>query len=43
MQCGPVDNCEIVRTGCLFSCEDQADCATCGGVCVSGLCRQVCG
>jgi hypothetical protein len=42
-QCGPVDNCDIVRTGCLFGCSDQSDCETYGGTCVDGACRMVCG
>ena len=40
-QCGPVDNCEVVRTGCLPSCEQDEDCQQ--GSCQSGTCRALCG
>lgn len=41
--CGPVDNCEVVRTGCLPACGDQDDCAESGGFCNQGACRNLCG
>lgn len=40
-RCGPVDNCEIVRTGCLQACEDGADCER--GSCSGGVCLERCG
>jgi hypothetical protein len=40
--CGPVDNCEVVRTGCLPSCSAPADC-TGGGSCVDNVCLNRCG
>lgn len=41
-RCGPVDNCEVVRTGCLQACETPADC-TDGGDCVDHTCLSRCG
>jgi hypothetical protein len=41
-RCGPVDNCEIVRTGCLEECEQRSDC-TSGGDCIDNVCVNLCG
>jgi hypothetical protein len=41
-RCGPVDNCEIVRTDCLQACETPEDCAE-GGDCVDDVCLSRCG
>jgi len=41
-RCGPVDNCEVVRTGCLPECDAPADC-TGGGDCVDHACLSRCG
>ncbi|HKO50590.1 MAG TPA: hypothetical protein VJV79_22860 [Polyangiaceae bacterium] len=38
-QCGPTDRCEIVEHACLPTCTD--DCAN--GVCLDGVCRNICG
>jgi hypothetical protein len=38
-QCGPVDNCEVVETGCFPTCTDT--CAE--GACIQGLCLSACG
>jgi hypothetical protein len=40
-QCGPVDNCEVVRTGCVPSCDGDADCDQ--GSCQDGACVTRCG
>ena len=42
VECGPVDQCEVVRIGCLPSCEDDDDCSS-GGACHEGVCRTLCG
>jgi hypothetical protein len=39
--CGPVDNCEVVRTACLDMCEEQVDCTE--GACIGGVCKNLCG
>ncbi len=41
VRCGPADDCEIVRTGCLPACEGDADCER--GSCSSGVCLERCG
>jgi hypothetical protein len=42
--CGYNENCDVLRTACLPSCETTADCAgTPLGVCSSGVCKRVCG
>ncbi|HET7539445.1 MAG TPA: hypothetical protein VFK05_06215, partial [Polyangiaceae bacterium] len=38
-KCGPTDGCEVVEHACLPTCTDV--CQT--GMCVSGVCRRVCG
>jgi hypothetical protein len=38
-QCGPTDACEIVEYTCLKLCADTCD----TGVCLDGVCRNVCG
>lgn len=38
-QCGPVDQCEVVETGCFPTCETDDDCAF--GSCVAGFCGRV--
>lgn len=42
-ECGPTDACLTVRTGCLPTCESHEDCASSGGVCLDGLCKNACG
>lgn len=41
--CGPTDACLVKRTGCLLECDAEEDCAEEGGLCLDGLCRNVCG
>jgi hypothetical protein len=42
--CGYNEHCDVLRTGCLPSCESDADCGgTPGGVCSSGVCKRACG
>ncbi|HVJ18289.1 MAG TPA: hypothetical protein VM686_22875 [Polyangiaceae bacterium] len=38
-ECGPIDNCLSVETGCLPSCTDICE----FGACIDGVCRMVCG
>jgi pacifastin inhibitor LCMII len=38
-QCGPTDDCEVAEYGCLPTCTD----ACMSGMCVNGVCRQLCG
>jgi hypothetical protein len=38
-QCGPDDGCEVVEYGCLPVCDTDCD----SGVCLEGVCRNVCG
>ena len=40
-RCGPVDNCEVVRTGCLPSCNGDEDCDA--GSCIDKVCLSRCG
>lgn len=42
-QCGPTDACQSVRTACLPTCVEQANCAESSGVCIDGACRDLCG
>lgn len=39
VQCGPVDDCPVVETACLPACETDCD----EGVCIQGVCKNVCG
>jgi hypothetical protein len=42
--CGPADGCEILERGCFVVCSDDSACAgTEFGICLSGLCRNLCG
>src|SRR5690606_9921184 len=41
--CGPVDQCLVRETGCLPACDAQADCDATGGLCIEGVCRNLCG
>lgn len=42
-ECGPGDGCLTVRSACLPTCEEQRDCEESGGLCLDGLCKNVCG
>jgi hypothetical protein len=41
-KCGPADECEIVRSGCLPECETDADCES-NLWCAEGVCGNLCG
>lgn len=40
--CGPVDECLTVRTGCLPACQTEGGCEESGGYCIDGACRNIC-
>jgi hypothetical protein len=43
-QCGPADGCEILRSGCLPTCETNEDCTgDAPPFCFDGICRNICG
>lgn len=42
-ECGPTDACLAVETGCLLVCNTSEDCLDVGGLCLEGLCKNVCG
>ncbi len=43
-QCGPADGCEVLRSGCLPTCETSDDCKDdAPRSCFDGICRILCG
>lgn len=41
-ECGPIDTCRAIYTGCLPTCSGDEPCSN-GGVCSDGLCTRLCG
>ena len=42
--CGPADGCEVLRHGCLPTCQATTDCTDPAlPICINGLCMNVCG